>query len=78
MNPDPDPAATTVASPERAPSGEQIATILRPGQFVAGQQHAVPRARLSRRARAALWVLRILVIVTAAMVIYTFFAHLRP
>jgi hypothetical protein len=77
MTRDTNPAAATPAFRERAAADEQIAAILEPGQFVAGQQRAIPRARLSRRAYVALWALRIVVIVTAAMVIYTFFAHLH-
>lgn len=77
MTRDTNPAAVTPVSWPRAPAPEQIATILEPGQLVASQQRAIPRARLSRRACAALWALRIVVIVTAAMVIYTFFAHLH-
>jgi hypothetical protein len=77
MTRDTNPAAATPAFRERAATEERLAAILEPGQLVAGQQQAVPRARLSRRAHVALWALRIVVIVTAAMVIYTFFAHLH-
>ena len=49
---------------------------LEQGQLVADTASPVPRARLSRRASAALWALRIFVIVIGAMVIYSFFARL--
>jgi hypothetical protein len=45
-------------------------------QFVADKARPVPRARMSRRARAALWVLRVFVIVVSLMVIYTFVSQL--
>ena len=45
-------------------------------QLVADASRPVPRARLSRRASAALWALRIFVIAIGAMVIYSFFAQL--
>ncbi len=45
-------------------------------QLVADKSRHVPRAYLSPRARAALWALRVFVLVVSAMVIYTFFAQL--
>jgi hypothetical protein len=78
MTRDAEPAAATPAFRMRAQADEQIATILEPGQLVAETQQAIPRAQLSRRAHTALWALRIFVIVTSAMVIYTFFSQLRP
>jgi hypothetical protein len=50
--------------------------LLEPGQFAADRQRPVPRAALSARATAALWVLRIFVIVLSALVIYAFIAEL--
>jgi cytochrome c-type biogenesis protein CcmH/NrfF len=45
-------------------------------QLVAGRHRALPPARLSPRARLALWALRVFVLVLGAMVIYTFVAQL--
>jgi hypothetical protein len=45
-------------------------------QLVADRARPVPRARLGRRARAGLWALRVLVLVLAALVVYTFVAQL--
>ena len=39
-------------------------------------ERPVPRAQLSTRAAAALWVLRIFVIIIGAMVLYSFFSAL--
>jgi hypothetical protein len=46
-------------------------------QFVAETSRPVPRAPLSRRASAGLWVLRVFVIVVSLMVIYTFIDQLH-
>jgi hypothetical protein len=54
-----------------------LAGFLEPDQLVSGRQRPVPRARLSRRAGAALWALRVFVIVVSAMVIYAFVAQLH-
>jgi hypothetical protein len=56
---------------------KMLASFLEPEQLVAGRQRPVPRARLSRRAGTALWVLRIFVLVVSAMVIYAFVAQLH-
>ncbi len=45
-------------------------------QLVARTERPLPRARLSRRAAAALWALRIFVIIIDAMVIYSFISAL--
>jgi len=45
-------------------------------QFVAETARPVPRASLGSRATAALWALRVFVVVVSAMVIYTFVAQL--
>jgi hypothetical protein len=45
-------------------------------QLAAETSRPVPRARLSRRAVAALWALRVFVVVSGAMVIYVFIANL--
>jgi hypothetical protein len=46
-------------------------------QFVAETSRPLPRATLSARATAGLWVLRVFVILVSLMVIYTFFHELR-
>jgi hypothetical protein len=45
-------------------------------QFVADKARPMTRARMSGRARAALWALRVFVIVVSLMVIYTFVSQL--
>jgi hypothetical protein len=50
---------------------------LEPGQFTADTARPVPRAELSGRARAGLWVLRVFALVVTAMVIYTFISQLH-
>jgi hypothetical protein len=55
---------------------EELFMSLERDQLVAGRSRALTRARLSRRARMALWSLRIFVLVVGAMVIYTFVAQL--
>jgi hypothetical protein len=49
---------------------------LEPAQLTAATRLSVPRAQLGRSAMTALWVLRVLVIILSAMVIYTFFTQL--
>jgi hypothetical protein len=46
-------------------------------QFVAETSRAVPPAALSARTTAALWALRVVVVLVSLMVIYTFFAQLH-
>jgi hypothetical protein len=46
-------------------------------QFVAETSRPVPRAALSPRATAALWALRIFVVLVSLMVIYTFIDQLQ-
>lgn len=55
---------------------EQLVLNLERDQFVAATSTPVARARLSARARAGLWALRVFVVVVSAMVIYTFVARL--
>jgi hypothetical protein len=45
-------------------------------QFVAETSRAVPRAALSARTTAALWALRVFVVLVSLMVVYTFFEQL--
>jgi hypothetical protein len=46
-------------------------------QFVAETSRPVPRARLSSRATAGLWALRVFVVLVSLMVIYTFIEQLH-
>jgi hypothetical protein len=46
-------------------------------QFVAETSRPVPRARLSVRATAGLWALRVFVVLVSLMVIYTFVEQLH-
>jgi hypothetical protein len=55
---------------------EELVMFLERDQLVADKAHPVPRAHLSPRTRAALWALRVFVLVVSAMVIYTFFSQL--
>jgi hypothetical protein len=57
---------------EQHSDGHELVMYLERDQLVLDKAHPVPRARLSRRARAGLWALRVFVIVVSAMVIYTF------
>jgi hypothetical protein len=61
------------------PAGEDEERImfLEPHQFVSDRSIAMPPARLSRRARAGLWLLRIFALIVSLMVIYTFIAQLH-
>jgi hypothetical protein len=55
---------------------DTLRTFLEPDQLVGDKSRPVPRARLSGRAGAALWALRVFVLVISLLVIYTFFANL--
>jgi hypothetical protein len=55
---------------------EEMVGSLERDQLVSDRSRPVPPAVLSARARAALWGLRVFVLVVGAMVIYTFFAQL--
>lgn len=73
------PTLTTTPHEREAPrtgGGEAPLSYLEPKQFVVDKSIPVPRAQLGPRASAALWVLRIFVLVVSAMVIYTFVAQL--
>jgi hypothetical protein len=71
------PPPRTPANQEPRADGADLHSYLEADQLVADTQRPVPRAELSRRAVAALWALRIFVIVLSAMVIYTFVVQLR-
>lgn len=68
--------ATAAPPSEPEHTDDELVMFLEPDQLVIDKARAVPRARLSRRQRAALWALRVLVVILGAMVIYTFFAQL--
>jgi hypothetical protein len=55
---------------------EELIAYLESDQLVAERSRPVGRARLSRRASAALWALRAFVVIVSAMVIYTFVSQL--
>ena len=56
--------------------GEELLMYLEPAQLVAETRRPVPRAQLSPRAAAGLWVLRVAVVLLSAMVLYAFVARL--
>jgi hypothetical protein len=56
---------------------QQLVMFLEHDQLVADTSVPVPRARLSTRANAGLWALRVFVILVSIMVIYTFATQLK-
>jgi hypothetical protein len=56
---------------------EELVEFLEQDQLAAGRAQRLPRARLSARAQAALWALRIFALVVGALVVYTFVAALQ-
>ncbi|MGO9955792.1 MAG: hypothetical protein ACLP50_07375 [Solirubrobacteraceae bacterium] len=71
-------APQTSAGPDQ-PRGDhdELIMFLEPDQFVRDRSIAVPPARLNRRARAGLWLLRIFALIVSLMVMYTFIAQLH-
>ena len=63
-------------SQRQAPFEDELIMDLERDQFVAETSRPVPRAPLSARASAALWALRVFVILVSLMVIYTFIHQL--
>lgn len=55
---------------------EELVMFLERDQLVSDKRLPVPRTRLSPRAAAGLWALRIFAFIVGAMVIYTFFSQL--
>jgi hypothetical protein len=55
---------------------QDLVMFLERDQLVADTSRPLGRMALSRRTRAALWALRVFVVVVSAMVIYTFVAQL--
>jgi len=59
------------------PAGDELPwSYLEPKQFVGDRSIPLPRVKLGPGAGAALWALRIFVLVVSAMVIYTFVVQL--
>ena len=74
----PGSTATPHSSPQQnEPADQRLVMFLEHDQLVADTSVPVPRARLSRRARTALWALRVFVILVSIMVIYTFATQLK-
>jgi hypothetical protein len=69
------PQPSTQQQPAR--DSEQLIMFLERDQLVSDRSIPVPPARLSRRARAALWLLRIFALIVTFMVIYTFVSQLH-
>ncbi len=58
-------------------NGEELIMFLEQEQLVSDRSIAVPPARLSARAKAALWLLRIFALIVSFLVIYTFASQLH-
>ena len=69
-------ASTAPAAQEPQHNGADLRSYLEHDQLVADTDRPVPRAQLTTRASAALWILRIFTILVGAMVIYVFFSQL--
>jgi hypothetical protein len=76
QRPDADPRAAAGAIPRPWQEDELIEHLER-DQLAAETMKPVPRAHIGSRAAAALWALRVFVVVVGAMVIYTFVAELH-
>ncbi len=72
-SPPPDPSDDGSAG---GPDPDELIMFLERDQLVADTSQPAPRAHLSPRAKAALWGLRVFVLVVSFMVIYTFIAQL--
>jgi hypothetical protein len=57
--------------------GEELIMFLEQEQFVSDRSIPVPPARLSGRAKTALWLLRVFALIVSFMVIYTFVVQLH-
>lgn len=55
---------------------QELVMYLERDQLVSDKTRPVPRARLSPRASARLWALRVFAVTMSAMVVYTFIAQL--
>lgn len=65
-----------MGAPNLPSDEEETIMFLERDQLVSGRRVHVPPADLGLTAQAALWALRIFVLVVSAMVIYTFIAQL--
>lgn len=70
------PAQLDGSPAARSSDGDGLVGYLEDDQLVARTRRPLPRALLSRRAGAALWALRVFVIIVDAMVIYSFISAL--
>jgi hypothetical protein len=70
------PSETEFLTYHEPPSDDELVMFLERDQLVVDKERRVPLAQLGARARAALWALRLFVLIVSAMVIYTFFATL--
>jgi len=80
MNPPSDIHTAPHASARQGPSppdGKELTMFLEQEQFVSDRSLPVAPARLSERAKAGLWLLRIFAVIVSFMVIYTFIAQLN-
>ncbi|MGD0683612.1 MAG: hypothetical protein ABSA03_00715 [Streptosporangiaceae bacterium] len=69
-----------IPEPDRQPaerSEDQLFMHLQRDQLVTETSRPLPRAALSARAAAALWALRVFVVLVGLMVVYTFIDQLR-
>jgi len=71
------PALVDAGQATRERLEDELIMDLERDQFVVETSRPVPPALLSARATAALWALRVFVILVSLMVIYTFFYQLR-
>ncbi len=69
---EPLPSPTSPVYDEEPPDHEELIMFLERDQLVTDTSRPVPPAQLSPRVRAALWSLRLFVLVVSAMVIFTF------
>ena len=53
-----------------------LVDFLEPDQLVAETSRLLPRAQITRPARAALWALRVFVVLVTSMVVYAFISQL--
>ncbi len=75
-----DPGVATIAEGElqaQERAEDELIMHLERDQFVAETSRPVPRAPLSARVNAALWALRVFVVLVSVMVIYTFVSQLN-
>jgi hypothetical protein len=70
------PVPTPASRPATADIPDTSVEFLEAGQLTDDRRTPVPRAQLGRRAQAALWVLRITVLLLVLMVGYTFITPL--